>query len=197
MTTTQFKEIQFKHFKGESTPLFNITHLAFTSKNSVQVDTDDLSTNTSEVDRIAILNSEMTYNLNTSIFTIDLVIPNNKVVCPTSIITAQPSSTIITLTSSTFGAFKIGDLILLPTSSGDIETEIININSGLNQITVNNALSVTIGGLCKKKISYIAILCNSNNTPSPTDLIYKWLRNPFYKDSASTKPIKIQFKIKS
>lgn len=100
--------------------------------------------------------------------------------------------TIITLTSITAPAFKLGDRIEIPTSQGYVERKIIAKNS--NIITVNQPTDATISGIAHIKVSHVAVLCNSNNTPAPsTDLVFKWFKRVFYKDNTGTRLIKLQY----
>jgi len=188
--TRKFKNAFFEHLKGTSTPILEFTHLAFLSKFQQPTKFDDLDTNNSEFTRVAISSSNISYT--DDILTISINLATSDVVCPTSIITAQ-SGSLITLTSSTHSAFKLGDLIEIPTSSGYKECIITAKNNTTYQITIDTPHGATIGGTARLKVANIAILCNSTGTPAPsTDLIYSFIKNSFYKDSTATKQLTLK-----
>jgi hypothetical protein len=188
--TKNYKDNQFEHWKGTSTPILAFNYLAFLSKYQQPSKYDNLDTNASEFDRVAISSSNISYA--DDIFTIEVTLSTSEVVCPTSIITAQTGS-VITLTSSTHSAFKLDDLIEIPTSLGYKECRIIAKNNTTYEITIDTPYTATIGGQARIKVSTIAILCNATGTPAPsTDLVYCFIKNSFYKDSTATKDLTLK-----
>jgi len=188
--TVNYKAKQFDHWKASSTPILAFTHLAFLSKFATPTKYDNLSTNASEFTRVAITGSNITYT--DDILTISITLATTDVVCPTSIITAQTGS-VITLTSSTHSAFKVGDLIEIPTASGYKECVITAKDDVLFKITIDTPYVATISGTARLKVSTIAILCNATGTPAPTtDVVFAYIKNSFYKDSTATKPLTIK-----
>lgn len=180
----------FNNLIGTTTPLLNCNYVSFISYAKELKDTDDLSTIPYEIDRKSITPSNMSFVFN--LFSFDFQIGTSQCVCPTSIITAKSvDSRTITLTTSTSSGFAIDNLIDIQTSEGFIESKIIA-KTGDN-ITIDNPRNATIGGLVRKKVSHIIILCNATATRNINDQVFLSFNNSFYKDSTATLTKKLQF----
>lgn len=197
MTITQnYKQQFFTLSQGITTPVLTWTHLAFCTRYDQPTTTDNLANNNSELDRIALNTSDISWTNN--LVTITTTIASNKVVCPTStIVSIDPSNTIYALTPATFGAFKLGDRVEVPTLAGYIEGKIVNRDTNLNTVTLSAPIAGVVGQDIHIKVSTVAILCNASLTPSPsTDLVFKWIPQSFYKDSTSSRSLTMQFEFK-
>lgn len=186
----KFKDAFFTNLIGATTPLLNCNYISFISYAKELKDTDTLASIPYEIDRKSINPSNMSFNFN--IFTFDFDIASSECVCPTSVIQSKSSdSTIITLDSITSVDFDQDNLIDIETSGGFVESKIIA-KSGDN-ITLDSPRNAIIGGLCRKKVSHLIILCNATSTRDPDDLVFLSFNNSFYKDSTASLPKKLQF----
>lgn len=179
-----FRDKFFIHTIGTSSPILKATHIAFMSVGRDIKDSDSLNTLTTEIDRIAISSSDMS-SLSKR-FTWDFTINNSSCVCPTSIITAKDSTnTVITLTTATAVFFEVGNLIEVATSGDYIESKIIA-KSGDN-ITISSPINALVGGLVRKKVSHMIVLCNSTMTPDlVNDLCFLVFPDKFFKDGSAS-----------
>lgn len=187
-----FRDEFFLHTIGTSAPILKATHITFISFGARDInDLDSLASLPNEIDRIPLTSGNMSWVGKR--FTFDFTIPNSNAVCATSIITAKDStSTIISLTSGSAVFFEINNLIEIETSAGFIETKIIA-KSG-NNITISSPINALIGGLARKKVSHMIVLCNTTITPNTaTDTCFLWIKNSFFKDSTASLHKKFQY----
>lgn len=180
----------YENLIGATQPLININFVSFISYARELKDSDNLGTIPYEIDRKEINTTDMSYS--GKIFTLNLDIGSSECVCPTSEIIAKDStSTIITLDSGTSSSFEINNLIDVETEGGFIESKIIA-KSG-DDITIDNPRNATIGGLVRKKVTHLILLCNATSTRDTGDMMFLSFENSFYKDSTSPLTKKLTF----
>lgn len=180
----------FTNLIGTTTPLLNCNYVSFISYAKELKDTDDLSTIPYEIDRKAITSSNMSFVFN--VFSFDFEISTSECVCPTSIIEAKSlDSRTITLNSLTSSDFEINNLIDVETSGGFVESKIID-KTG-DDIILDNPRNALIGGLIRKKVSHMIILCNATSIRDTNDQVFLSFNNSFYKDSTAALTKKLQF----
>lgn len=187
--TQAYNEALFTNNIGLSTVNINFNYLAFLSTNQNLDTFSNLSSIPTEIDRISINDSNMSYV--NSIFKFDFTISNGDVVCATTqVLSKDSTSTIITLDVGSY--FEVNNIIEIETPGGFIETSIVA-KSG-NNITIQAPINATIGGTVRKKVSHIAVLCNSTLTPNPSDLIFAFFTRKFFKDSTAPRHQILQYK---
>lgn len=180
----------YENLIGTTQPLININFVAFISYARELKDSDNLGTITYEIDRKEINTTDMSYS--GKIFTLNLDIGSSECVCPTSeIIVKDSTSTIITLDSGTSSSFEINNLIDVETEGGFIESKIIA-KSG-DDITIDNPRNAVIGGLVRKKVTHLILLCNATSTRDTGDMMFLSFENSFYKDSTAPLTKKLTF----
>lgn len=180
----------YENLIGSTQPLININFVAFISYSKELKDPDNLGTIPYEIDRKEINTTDMSYL--GKIFTLNLEIANSECVCPTSEIIAKDStSTIITLHSSTSSSFEVNNMIDVETEGGFIESKIIA-KSG-DDITIDNPRNATIGGLVRKKVTHLILLCNATSSRDVGDMMFLSFENSFYKDSTAPLTKKLTF----
>lgn len=180
----------FNNLIGTTTPLLNCNYVSFISYARELKDTDDLSTIPYEIDRKAITSSNMSFVFN--LFTFNFEISTSECVCPTSIIEAKSTdSRTITLNSSTSSSFEVDNLIDIETSGGFIECKIVS-KTG-DDIILDSPRNAVIGGIVRKKVSHMIILCNATSTRDTNDQVFLSFNNSFYKDSTAALEKKLQF----
>lgn len=180
----------YENLIGATQPLININFVAFISYSKELRDSDNLGTIPYEIDRKEIISTDMSYS--GKIFTLNLDIGSSECVCPTSEIQSKDStSTIITLDSGTSSLFEVNNLIDVETEGGFIESKIIA-KSGDN-ITIDNPRNATIGGLVRKKVTHLILLCNATSTRNTGDMMFLSFENSFFKDSTAPLAKKLTF----
>ena len=189
--TQAYNEALFTNNIGLSTVDINFNYLAFLSTTQVLNELSNLASVPTEIDRVLIDNTNLSYINST--FKFDKTIASSDVVCATSIIQAKDStSTIITLDNATSVFFEVNNLIEVQTTAGYIESGIFA-KTGDN-ITIQSPINALVGGLVRKKVSHIAVLCNATSTPNPVDLIHSFFARKFYKDSTADRHQILQYK---
>lgn len=184
--TQAFRDAIFTNNIGLTTVDTHFNYVAFISSSRTPNDLDTLASLPTELDRILISSANLSYV--GSRFKIDYTISTSDAVCATSIILAKDStSSLITLTNATAVFFVVGNLIEIETSAGYIETSILAKTGDV--ITINSPINALIGGLVRKKITHIAVLCNAIGSINPVDLIFCFFPEKFFKDSSATKQI--------
>lgn len=185
--TEAFNQAIADNLLGTST-ILDINYVAFLSSRYDLNSLDNLGTIPTEIDRIAISLSDMSYVNKRFIF--DFSIDADKCVCPTATISAKDStSTIITVDSAS--SFDVNNLIEVETDTGFIETGILAKN--VNDITIISPINAKITGKIRKKVSHLAFLCNATSFINSSDLIFTFINKVFYKDSTAVFPIKRSF----
>lgn len=180
----------YENLIGTTQPLININFVSFISYARELKDSDNLGTIPYEIDRKEINTTDMSFS--GKIFTLNLDIGSSECVCPTSEIQSKDStSTIITLDSGTSSSFEVNNLIEVETEGGFIESKIIA-KTG-DDITIDNPRNATIGGLIRKKVSHLILLCNATSTRNTGDMMFLSFENSFFKDSTAPLTKKLTF----
>jgi len=173
---------------GTASPTSNelkITHVSFHSKdpNYSNLDSDTLSSEDTEFDRVAISFTRDTSQTNKLKASVNLT--SSTAVCPTTTISSKTSNTVYVLTSAT--NFKLYDLVELQDNSGAyIEATIIGLSG--STITLNKAINSSSGKIIRRQISKIALICDGTSTRN-SGKVFKWYAYRKYKSSGMAYPI--------
>ena len=187
--TKEFEDDLYLHWAGTSTPPLNITHVVFSSTASQPLETDTLTSDDKEFERIPLT---VTKSGKKTTAKCD-VIPSVGI-CPSTSISSIVSANQIIVSS--VSSFSIGDLVFVQEVGGDKANVITNKVGSVITLKNNVNLDLVTTKLLIRGIGRYAVVYDGNNSRL-SGKVRVWIPvEKFKTESTNTFPFIYSFDVK-